>query len=100
MAARCCWSISSRATAPPRWSSAHARGGHERQHSAGDGFAAGGMVAVAAKPRILDDGCGCFCGDHGAGAAVVDDPGLGVCTVVARVGGVDRQLSRLGEFTE
>src|SRR5262245_63503005 len=58
------------------------------------------MVAVAAKPCVLDDGCGYFRSAHGAGSAVVDIRRCGVCPVVAGLGGVDSRLSRLVPLAE
>src|SRR5436853_4614593 len=99
MAARCCSSTSSKATARPRWSSAPARGGHEWRGCCAS-IAARGMVAMVAPFRLLDAGRRCFCGADRAVAAVVDLAGRHLHRVLARLVSADRRLSRLVPFAE
>src|SRR5205085_12398701 len=95
MAAKCCWSISSRVSARPRWCSAPARA--RREHGR-YGFTDRAGVAAAAKPGLLGAGDGSPGGTDGAGAAMVDIAGGDFYGLLAGRGGVHVRLPYLRQI--
>src|ERR1700738_5352006 len=91
-AAKCCWSMSCRASAPPRWSIARAEARRER---GGEAISGGAVVGTVAGSRRMGGYGGCLRDPDRRFAALVDDAGR---DLRGRVPGLHRAVLRRQSF--